>query len=184
MKKITLILPLLLLAAGCNLTTPKDQNNDQQTGNKTYTISDYTFEYPMEWQSKECIQQHSVDSEPFTIPDCALFSPVDITKGPFISTVKVKQKLDESIGYDGYSKNGFTREDLTIDGHQAVYIKTKAPEYEYIDNVYYIEDGDSIIKFVFREYEVWHPEGAPAQVFDSREYLDEFQSMVKSVRFR
>lgn len=184
MKKLVFISLTLLLATGCNSSPQSMDQGDQQDEFKTYTIANYTFEYPSNWQNRDCTQQHSVDSEPFTIPDCALFSPEDVATGPIIATVKTKQTLDDAISFDGYFPGGFDREELTIDGHRTVYIKTKAPTYTYIDNVYYIEDGDSVIKFSFREYEVSHPEGAPELITDAREYLDDFHRIVKSVEFK
>jgi hypothetical protein len=183
MSKLLLLPLALLLAAGCNAAPQKNVQESGQDGFKTYTVANYTFEYPSNWQDRDCTQQHAVDSEPFTIPDCALFSPKDVATGPIVATVKAKQTIDQAIEFDGYFPNGFDREELTIDGHRAVYIKTKAPTYTYIDNIYYIEDGDSVIEFTFREYEVSHPEGAPELITDSREYLDDFHRMVKSVKF-
>ncbi len=186
MKKLILVLPLVLIAAACN-SNPSNNGTDysqsSNSGTKTYTIADYTFEYPSGWETKTCTNQHDVDSAPFTTPDCALLSPTQVATGPIVGTQKIQGKLDEVIANDGYFKNGITREEKIIDGHKTVYIKTNSPQYSYIDNTYYIEDGNSVVRFGFREYEVSHPEGSSELTTDNRQYLPDFQNIVNSVKF-
>ena len=180
MKKLILLLPILLLAAAaCN-----PGQNKEQSGFNTSTIANFSFQYPSSWKTSTCTSKQAVDAETFTIPDCALFSPVDINSGPFIGVQKIKASIDEAIQRDGYLPDGIINEEMIIDGHKTVYIKTKTPEYSYIDNHYYIEDADSVVGFYFREYAVSRPEGAPEQIADNRQYSDEFHQMAKSIKFQ
>lgn len=183
-KKIFLLLPIIFIAAGCNqIADNENQDREVREGFKIYSIANFTFEYPNTWQAKECVNRHSIDSEPFVTPDCALLSPVDIDRGPYVSVRKAQGSLETAIAQDGYFSQGITREELTIDGHKTIYIKTTAPTYTYIDNVYYVEDGDSVVRFIFREYEVSDPEGAPPIISDERQYLPAFQELVRSTKF-
>lgn len=82
---------------------------------------------------------------------------------------ELTKSLEERLGATGNFTN--------INGYTAFYIRQETVAYA--ERYYLVKNGSSIIQFSFREYSVSTVSGTE----DYSEYIDEFESIVRSVKF-